>query len=217
MVTITANIHGADLAGATNNLQRRLDPVIQSLPMGYNIEFGGAYEEMVQAFITLTLALLLSLILVYCVMASLFESLKQPFVIMFTFPLCLIGVAFALFLTGNTISVVSFVGLIILSGIILNNGIVLIDYANQLRAQGVEKHEALLQAGYDRLRPVLITSTTTVIAMLPMALSKAEGAEMTNPIAWTVIGGLLSATFFTLVIIPVVYSLVDKIVYSVRG
>jgi len=216
MVTITANIHGADLAGATNNLQKRLEPIKQSLPMGYNIEFGGAYEEMVQAFITLTLALLLSLILVYCVMASLFESLKQPFVIMFTFPLCLIGAAFALFLSGNTISVVSFVGLIILSGIILNNGIVLIDYVNQLRSQGIEKHQALLRAGHDRLRPVLITSMTTVIAMLPMALSKAEGSEMTNPIAWTVIGGLLSATFFTLVIIPVVYSLVDKISFKNR-
>jgi len=154
------------------------------------------------------------LILVYVVMASLFESLKQPFVIMFTFPLCLVGVCLALFFTGHTISVPSFVGLIVLSGIILNNGIVLIDYANQLRNQGVDKHEALVKAGFDRLRPVLITSLTTVIAMLPMAISKAEGAEMKNPIAITIIGGLLSATFFTLVIIPVVYSLVDKISFK---
>jgi len=217
MVTITANIHGADVAGATNNLQKNLEPMMQRLPMGYSIEFGGAYEEMVSAFITLALALLLSLVLVYCVMASLFESLKQPFVIMFTFPLCLIGASFALFLTGQTISVISFVGLIVLSGIILNNGIVLIDYANQLRAQGISKHEALLKAGYDRLRPVLITSSTTVIAMLPMAISKAEGSEMMNPIAWTIIGGLLSATFFTLVIIPVVYSLVDKISFKMHN
>ena len=214
LATITANIHGADVAGATANLQQVLEPLSRNLPIGYRIEFGGAYKDMVEGFVTLTLALLLSLILVYVVMASLFESLKQPFEIMFTFPLCLVGVCFALFITGHTISVPSFVGLIVLSGIILNNGIVLIDYANQLRNQGIEKHEALIKAGYDRLRPVLITSLTTVIAMLPMAISKAEGAEMKNPIAVTIIGGLLSATFFTLVIIPVVYSLVDKISFK---
>jgi HAE1 family hydrophobic/amphiphilic exporter-1 len=212
--TITANIHGADLAGATQRLQKTLEPFVNSLPLGYSLVFGGSYKDMVEGFVTLTLALLLSLVLVYVVMASLFESLKQPFIIMFTFPLCIIGVSFALFFTGNTISVPSFVGLIVLSGIILNNGIVLIDYANQLRLSGVEKHEALLKAGFDRLRPVVITSLTTVIAMLPMALSSAEGAEMKNPIAITIIGGLLSATFFTLVIIPVVYSLVDRISFK---
>ncbi|MCL2064932.1 MAG: efflux RND transporter permease subunit [Candidatus Cloacimonetes bacterium] len=208
--TLTANIVGSDLAGVTRDLRTKLNPFIMSMPIGYVVEFGGAYQDMIEGFITLSLALLLSLILVYMVMASQFESLKQPFIIMFTLPLCIIGVALAVFLTGSTISVLTFVGLIILSGIIVNNAIVLIDYANQLRQKGMSIHEALVKAGYDRMRPVLITSLTTVIGMLPMALTNAEGAEMQNPIAITIIGGLLSATFFTLVVIPVIYSLFDK-------
>ena len=208
--TITANILGSDLAGVTRNLREKLNPYIRSMPMGYSVEFGGAYQDMVEGFITLSLALLLSIVLVYMVMASQFESLKQPFIIMFTMPLCVIGVVFALFITGQTISVLTFVGLIILSGIIVNNAIVLIDYTNQLRMDGVDLHEALVRAVFDRIRPVLITSLTTVFGMLPMAFSKGEGSEMMNPIAITIIGGLLSATFFTLVVIPVIYSLFDK-------
>ena len=208
--TLTANIIGNDLAGVTRDLREKLNPFIRSMPLGYTVEFGGAYQDMIEGFITLSLALLLSITLVYMVMASQFESLKQPFIIMFTLPLCVIGVALALFITGQTVSVLSFVGMIILSGIIVNNAIVLIDYANQLRQKGMAIHDALVKAGFDRMRPVLITSLTTVIGMLPMALSKAEGSEMMNPIAITIIGGLLSATFFTLVVIPVIYSLFDK-------
>lgn len=212
--TITANIHGKDLAGITKEVQKRIEPFISSLPVGYNLEFGGSYKDMVEGFVTLSLALLLSIVLVYIVMASQFESLKQPFVVMFTVPLTLIGVSIALFITGHTVSVPSFVGLIVLSGIVVNNGIVLIDYANQLRNKGVEKHEALIKAGFDRMRPVFITALTTMIGMLPMAISKAEGSEMKNPMAVTIIGGLLSATFFTLVVIPVIYSLVDRISFK---
>ena len=209
--TVTANILGKDLAGITKNVQKKIEPFIANMPVGYNLEFGGSYQDMVEGFVTLSLALLLSIVLVYIVMASQFESLKQPFVVMFTVPLSLIGVSIALFITGHTVSVPSFVGLIVLSGIVVNNGIVLIDYANQLRNRGIEKHEALIKAGYDRMRPVFITALTTMIGMLPMAISKAEGAEMKNPMAVTIIGGLLSATFFTLVVIPVIYSLFDKI------
>ena len=205
--TITANILGSDLAGVTRNLMDKMTPFTRSMPVGYTVEFGGAYKEMVDGFITLSLALLLSIVLVYMVMASQFESLKQPFIIMFTLPLCVIGVVIATFITGMTISVLTFVGMIILSGVIVNNAIVLIDYANQLRKKGLEMHEALTTAVFDRIRPVLITSLTTVFGMLPMALSKGEGSEMMNPIAVTIIGGLLSATFFTLVVIPVIYSL----------
>jgi HAE1 family hydrophobic/amphiphilic exporter-1 len=209
--TITANIHGSDLAKVTRNLQTRLDPFVKSLPMGYNLEFGGSYKEMREGFVTLSLAFLLSMVLVYIVMACQFESMKQPFIIMFTVPLCFIGVSLALFISGQTVSVISFVGLIILCGIITNNGIVLIDYVNQLRENGVEKHEAILKAGHDRIRPVLITSLSTVIAMIPLAFSSGQGSEMKTPLAVTIIGGLLSATFMTLVVIPVIYSLVDRI------
>jgi len=148
------------------------------------------------------------------VMAALFESFTHPLVIMFTMPLALIGVVLSLLIAGKTISLVSFLGLIMLAGIVVNNGIVLIDHVNQLRKRGVEQHEALIQAGATRLRPILITSGTTILGMIPMALSTSEGAEMRSPIALTVIGGLIAATVLTLVIIPVVYSIVDRISYK---
>lgn len=212
--TVTANIIGRDLGSTSKDIQKALEPLQKEVPLGYSIEMGGSYEDMVEGFKTLFLGLLLSVVLVYIVMASQFESLKQPFVVMFTVPLSFIGVSLALFLTGTTISVASFVGVIVLGGIVVNNGIVLIDYTNQLRAQGIEKHEALIKAGYDRIRPVFITSFTTIIGMLPMAISRAEGSEMKSPMAITIIGGLLSATFLTLVVIPVIYSLMDKISYK---
>lgn len=212
--TISANIVGRDLGSASKDVKIMLESLQKKLPLGYTIEMGGSYEDMIEGFKTLLFGLLLSIVLVYIVMASQFESLKQPFVVMFTMPLSFIGVAWALFLTGTTISVASFVGVIILGGIVVNNGIVLIDYTNQVRAKGVEKHEALIQAGYDRIRPVLITALTTIIGMLPMAISKGDGSEMKAPLAISVIGGLTSATFFTLVIIPVIYSLMDNISFK---
>jgi len=129
---------------------------------------------------------------------------------MFTIPLAVIGVMFILGVTGTTLSVVSFVGGIILSGIVVNNGIVLIDHMNQLRFKGLEKRDAIIQAGKDRLRPVLITAITTMMGMLPMALSTSEGSELKAPMALTVIGGLISATFLTLIFLPVVYSMIAK-------
>lgn len=208
--TITANVTGRDIASLSNDIKKVIKPIQDDLPIGYSIEMSGAYEDMKENFKTLFLGLILSIILVYIVMASQFESLKQPFVVMFTVPLAFIGVAFALFITRTTISVTSFVGLIVLGGIVVNNGIVLIDYVNQLREQGMGKHEALIKAGYDRIRPVFITSFTTIIGMLPMALSRGEGSEMKSPMAITIIGGLLSATFLTLIVIPVIYSLTDR-------
>ena len=133
---------------------------------------------------------------------------------MFTLPLALIGVVLLSLITGVTLSVPSFMGAIILAGIVVNNGIVLIDHANQLRRGGMEKHDALIQAGADRLRPVLITALTTIIGMFPMAISTSQGSEMRAPMAIAVIGGLASATFFTLVIVPAVYSIVDRISYK---
>ncbi len=210
-VTLTAGVTGTqDIGGTVNQIRKSLNDLEHDLPAGYHIEYGGSYEDMNEAFMTLSLALALAIILVYAVMASQFESLVQPFVVMFTMPLALIGVLLILGLTGTTLSVASFVGVIILAGIVVNNGIVLIDHMNQLRAKGMKKTEAIIQAGADRVRPVLITASTTILGMLPMAISQGDGAEMKAPMALTVIGGLITATFLTLVVIPVIYSIVVK-------
>jgi HAE1 family hydrophobic/amphiphilic exporter-1 len=209
LATITANIYERDLGSTVIEIKNSLDDIQKSLPSGYFIEYGGTYESMSESFETLFQALILAIILIYVIMASQFESFSQPLVIMFTLPLAVIGVLLALYLTGTTLNVPALIGIIILAGIVVNNGIVLIDHTNQLRAKGLTKHEALLQSGRDRFRPVLITSLTTIIGMLPMALTKGQGSEMSGPMATAVIGGLTSATFFTLLIVPILYSIVD--------
>ena len=209
LATITANIYERDLGSTVIEIKNSLDDIQKSLPSGYFIEYGGTYESMSESFETLFQALILAIILIYVIMASQFESFSQPLVIMFTLPLVVIGVLLALYLTGTTLNVPALIGIIILAGIVVNNGIVLIDHTNQLRAKGLTKHEALLQSGRDRFRPVLITSLTTIIGMLPMALTKGQGSEMSGPMATAVIGGLTSATFFTLLIVPILYSIVD--------
>ena len=155
-------------------------------------------------------ALALAVFLVYLVMASQFESLLHPFVILFTIPLALIGAVLALYITGTTINIVAFIGVIMLAGIVVNNAIVLVDLINQLRSEGIERLEAVMQAGTARLRPILMTSLTTTLGLLPMALGYGEGSEVRTPMAITVIGGLTVSTFLTLVVIPVVYSLMDR-------
>ena len=163
----------------------------------------GQSEEMQRSFDSLVLALTLAVFLVYLVMASQFESLLHPFVILFTVPLALIGAVFGLWITGSTISVVVFIGLIMLAGIVVNNAIVLVTRVNQLRDDGLERLDALLEAGRARLRPIVMTTLTTVLGLLPLALGLGEGAEMRAPMAITVIGGLLTSTLLTLVVIPV--------------
>jgi hydrophobic/amphiphilic exporter-1 (mainly G- bacteria), HAE1 family len=144
------------------------------------------------------------------VMASQFESLLHPFLILFTIPLALVGAVLALWLTGSTISVVVFIGLIMLVGIVVSNAIVLIDRVNQLREQGMEKRKALQQGARTRLRPIIMTTICTLFGFLPMALGLGEGAEVRAPLAITVIGGLIFSTMLTLVVIPVLYDLVDR-------
>ena len=155
-------------------------------------------------------ALGLAIFLVYLVMASQFESLIHPFVILFTIPLALVGAVLALYLTGTTVNVVAFIGVIMLAGIVVNNAIVLVDLINQLRASGAEKTAAIIEAGKARLRPILMTTLTTALGLLPMAIGIGEGAEVRTPMAITVIGGLIVSTLLTLVVIPVVYSLLDR-------
>jgi HAE1 family hydrophobic/amphiphilic exporter-1 len=143
-------------------------------------------------------------------MAAQFESLIHPLVIMFSVPLALVGAVLALFITHTTISVVVFIGLIMLAGIVVNNAIVLVDLVNQLRARGMERDLALVEAGRSRLRPIVMTMLTTTLGLLPMALGLGQGAEIRAPMAITVIGGILFSTLLTLVVVPVAYSLLDR-------
>jgi HAE1 family hydrophobic/amphiphilic exporter-1 len=205
---VTANLNYGDLGTAADEV----DAIIRrtAVPAGTVVRLAGQNEEMSTSFKSLQFALMLALFLVYLVMASQFESFLHPFVIMFTIPLALIGAVLALFITGSTISVVVLIGAILLAGIVVNNAIVLIDLINQLRAKGMAKIEAIMEGGRLRLRPILMTTLTTTFGLLPLALGFGEGAEIRSPMAITVIGGLTVSTVLTLIVIPVVYSLVDR-------
>ena len=169
---------------------------------------------MSDSFRSLVFALSLAVFLVYLVMASQFESLLHPFIILFTIPLALVGAILALYLTGTTISVVVFIGLILLAGIVVNNAIVLIDLINQMRQKGTDKIEAIMEGGKSRLRPILMTTLTTTLGLLPLAIGFGDGAELRAPMGITVIGGLLVSTLLTLVVIPVMYSIMDRKSYA---
>src|SRR4030042_1108626 len=162
-------------------------------------------------FRDLGLIILLSLVLVYMIMAGQFESLKEPFLIMFTIPLALIGVLWMLFFTGTTINMQSLLGVLLLGGIVVNNAIIYVTYTNQLRREhGMQMLEAVVEAGRVRLRPILMTAFTTIFGLIPMALAIGSGNELRAPMARSVIGGLLIATFLTLVFIPVLYTLFER-------
>jgi HAE1 family hydrophobic/amphiphilic exporter-1 len=208
VAVISAGYVGRDLGAAVADLEGMLKGI--ALPPGITAYLSGQSEEMQDSFRSLAFTLALAVLLVYLVMASQFESLVQPFVILFTIPLGLIGVVWALFLTGTTINVVALIGLIMLAGIVVNNAIVLIDAVNQGRERGLEKRAAILEAGRVRLRPILITTVSTVLGLLPMAIGFGEGAEVRTPMAITVIGGISVSTLLTLVVIPVVYSLMTR-------
>jgi HAE1 family hydrophobic/amphiphilic exporter-1 len=205
---ITASVSYGDLGAAAAEAAEIVGRT--PLPEGITALVSGQSEEMQDSFESMQFALLLAVFLVYLVMASQFESLIHPFVILFTIPLALVGAVLALFITGTTLNIVAFIGIIMLAGIVVNNAIVLVDLINQLRAQGYERHAAIVEAGQARLRPILMTSLTTALGLLPMALGFGEGSEVRTPMAITVIGGLVVSTMLTLVVIPVVYSLLDR-------
>ena len=192
-VTVTSQISGRDL----RSVIREIDTKIQNyeFPNGYHYEIGGENEQMMEAFGQLLLALILATILIYMVMAAQFESLVHPFIIMFTIPLAFAGGALALFITRTPFGVTAFIGVIMLAGIVVNNGIVLIDYINILRSEGKEKYEAIRIAGPTRLRPILMTTLTTVLGLVPLALKIGTGAETQAPMAIVVIGGLVFLQF----------------------
>jgi hydrophobic/amphiphilic exporter-1 (mainly G- bacteria), HAE1 family len=210
-VTVFAGLEGRDLGSVFADIDIALQPVKDNLPLGYNVEYGGQYEDMVEAFVSLLGALMLAILLVYMVMASQFEAFVHPLVILFTLPLSIIGVAVTLVLSGTPVSVVTFVGVIMLAGIVVNNGIVLVDYINQLRRDGMERREAIVTGGVTRLRAVLITSGTTISGLLPMALLPGRGSELTGDMAATVAGGLAAAATLTLLVVPLLYEWFDDL------
>ena len=209
---VSANLNYGDLGEAADDVQQVLSEV--TMPAGIFARIGGQNEEMSESFRSLLFALSLAIFLVYLVMASQFESLLHPFIILFTIPLALVGAILALFLTGTTISVVVFIGLILLAGIVVNNAIVLVDLINQMRRKGKNKVDAIMEGGKSRLRPILMTTLTTTLGLLPLAIGFGDGAELRSPMGITVIGGLLVSTVLTLIIIPVMYSILDRKSYT---
>ncbi|MGL4848433.1 MAG: efflux RND transporter permease subunit, partial [Clostridium sp.] len=209
-VSIQAGLDGSKTLGeAKKEIQKSLENY--NIVSGYEIVYGGEIEQMEEAFSQLLLALVLAVILVYMVMAAQFESLINPFIIMFTVPIAFVSAIIMLFITNVTVSIPAMIGFIMLTGIIVNNGIVLIDFINKEREKGKELNEAIINAGRVRLQPILMTALTTVIGLLPMALGFGEGNEIQLPLAMTVIGGLSVGTVLTLIVVPVVYSIFDKI------
>ncbi|MGB4704075.1 MAG: efflux RND transporter permease subunit [Candidatus Saccharicenans sp.] len=209
VITVSGEIAGRDLGSVIRDARQALKSI--PIPRDFAINFTGDYEEQQKANRELMMAIILALLLVYMVMAMLYESLRDPLIVMFSVPLAIIGVVLMLILTNTTLNVQSYIGLIMLGGIVVNNAILLVDYTNLLRRRdGLELMEAIKEAGRRRLRPILMTALTTIIAMVPMAIGLGEGSEVQSPLARTVIGGLISSTFITLVVIPVVYSIFEQ-------
>ena len=200
---------GRILSEAVADVRATMQEVV--VPSGYRIEIGGEERERAASFESLKFALLLSIVLVYMVMASLFESTLHPFTVMFSVPLAGVGVIFGFYFLGEPLSVMAYIGIIMLGGIAVNDAIILVDRINQLRQAGLTLREAILQGGQDRLRPIMMTSATTILALLPMAIGFGEGAKLRAPMAIAVIAGLVTSTLMTLLVIPTMYELIDRL------
>lgn len=207
-IKVTGDIFGRDLNSVTKDIEAALKEQMH-FPTEYDFAITGEAEDMKESFSSLMLALVLAVIFVYMVMAIQYESLLHPFTIMLTMPLTIFGVTWSLWLTGRSLNVSALIGVIMLAGIVVNNAIVLVDYIETLRRYGMSRTEAVLHAGPTRLRPVLMTTLTTVLGMLPLALGIGDGAEMQAPLATVIIGGLSFSTLLTLIAIPVLYTVMD--------
>jgi HAE1 family hydrophobic/amphiphilic exporter-1 len=209
VVYVTANLSGRDMGSVLADIREGLQSV--PVPRDFSIRFGGDYEEQQKSFRELMMSFALALVLVYMVMASLYESLRYPFVVMFSVPLAAIGVTLMLFLTDTTFNVQSYIGCIMLGGIVVNNAILLVDHINLLRERdNMPLREAIEEAGKRRLRPILMTAMTTILAMSPLAIGIGEGGEAQAPMARAIVGGLLSSTLITLVVVPVIYAIFER-------
>jgi HAE1 family hydrophobic/amphiphilic exporter-1 len=207
VVVVYADVTSGGLGAAVSAIEAELQGI--DLPAGVRLEVGGENEEMRRSFRDLVFAFSLALLLVYMILAAQFESLVHPVTILVSVPLALVGAVAALALTGNGINTMSLIGIVILVGIVVNDAIVKVDFINQARARGSGLRDAILEAGRVRLRPILMTTVTTVLGLLPMALGIGRGADLRAPLAIAVIGGLLLATVLTLVIVPVVYATIE--------
>ena len=205
LVKVTAFLMQTDLSTVTAELNRQVSQM--NIPPEIEIEYGGSAKDMQDSFRDLIILLVLSIVLVYIVMASQFESFREPFIIMFSLPFAFTGVFLALWISGTTLNVISFIGAIMLVGIVVKNGIILVDYTNLLRDRGVFLKSAVVQGGRLRLRPVLMTSLTMILAMIPLVLSKGEGSEIWRPMGISLMGGLTFSTLITLIVIPVIYTI----------
>ena len=205
LVKVTASLMQTDLSTVTAELNRQVSQM--NIPPEIEIEYGGSAKDMQDSFRDLIILLVLSIVLVYIVMASQFESFREPFIIMFSLPFAFTGVFLALWISGTTLNVISFIGAIMLVGIVVKNGIILVDYTNLLRDRGVFLKSAVVQGGRLRLRPVLMTSLTMILAMIPLVLSKGEGSEIWRPMGISLMGGLTFSTLITLIVIPVIYTI----------
>ncbi|AVX31320.1 hydrophobic/amphiphilic exporter-1, HAE1 family [Carboxydocella thermautotrophica] len=208
LITVSANYQGRKLGDVTGDIQRQLDQLV--LPPGYHISFYGEQKDMEESFQDLIQALLLSIMFVYMILVVLYESYLTPFIRMLSLPAGLIGALAALAITGNSLNILSLIGLIMLDGLAAKNGTLLIDYTNTLRARGLSLREALLEAGTTRLRPIFMTSMTMIFGMLPTALAVAEGAEMRSSMGIVLVGGLLTSTILTPLLIPAAYTLIEE-------
>jgi len=206
VIYVRARVTG-DVKGAVDRIKAEVSKI--AIPPGFTIAYEGSWEDLQETIKDLILVMILAIILVYLIMSALFESFFDPFIIMFTLPMTFIGVVWMHVITGTTFSAISGIGVVMLAGIVVNNGIILVDYTNLLRKRGFKLLDAVMLAGRTRLRPILMTMLTTVLGLVPMAFALGSGSEMRAPMAKTVIGGLLVSTVFTLVFIPVLYTIFE--------
>jgi HAE1 family hydrophobic/amphiphilic exporter-1 len=206
VIDINARVPG-DVRSAVNAIKEQADRL--AIPSGFSVVYGGSWEDIQEVIRDLLLVLVLSVTLIYFIMAAQFESFRDPFIIMFTLPMTFVGVIWIHLLSGTIFSAFSGIGALMLVGIVVNNGIILVDYTNLLRKRDYELTRAVMAAGRIRLRPILMTMLTTVLALLPIAFFGGSGSELRRPMALTVTGGLLVSTVFTLILIPVLYHLFE--------
>jgi HAE1 family hydrophobic/amphiphilic exporter-1 len=205
MITVEANLQGRVLGEVTNDINAKLKAL--SVPNGYSIDFGGNQKQMADSFSSLGLALAASLALVYMILVVLYESFLTPFIRMMALPCAIIGAFGLLALTGQTLNLMSMIGLIMLEGLASKNGTLLIDYTNTLMKRGMNLRDALIESGVTRLRPIIMTSATMIVSMLPVALSMGEGTEMKKSMAVVIIGGMVASTILSPIVLPIIYTL----------
>ncbi|MGB2990708.1 MAG: efflux RND transporter permease subunit, partial [Candidatus Zixiibacteriota bacterium] len=208
-ILVTSQAYGRAPGTVAAEVETRIEKNLKA-PENFSVVVTGAYEDQKESFQILLYALALAMVLIYMVLAAQFESLLDPFIVMFSVPLGIVGVIWGLFLTGKTLSILSFVGMIMMAGIVVSNAILLVDYTNILRRRGVKLHDAVVSAGKTRLRPILMTSFTTMLALVPMALGFGEGGEMYSPLAVAVISGLFISMALTLILIPTLYTVFEE-------